>query len=115
MAVACIFCRIARGEAPARVVWSDEHALAFHDLHPQAPTHVLVVPRAHVASLWELADAELAGRLLLGAAEVARACGLERGFRVIANNRDDGGQEVEHLHLHVLGGRRLGPMLARRV
>jgi len=109
----CIFCRIARGDAPARVVLETERVVAFRDHRPLAPTHVLVTPRRHVESLWELTDPELAGDLLLAAAEVARIEGLERGFRVIANTRHDGGQEVAHLHLHVLGGRRLGAMLAR--
>lgn len=89
--------------------------IAFHDIRPLAPVHVLVVPREHVASLWELTDPQLAGELLASAAQVARQLDLERGFRLIANTRDDGGQEVAHLHLHVLGGRSLGPMLARRV
>jgi histidine triad (HIT) family protein len=110
---ACVFCRIAAGRSPARIVLESERVLAFEDHRPQAPVHVLVVPRAHVASLWELDDRDLAGELLAAAAEVARRAGLERGFRVIANARRDGGQEVEHLHLHVLGGRRLGAMLAR--
>jgi histidine triad (HIT) family protein len=109
----CIFCRIASGEAPAKLVLGSEHVLAFRDIRPLAPTHVLVIPRRHVASLWELDDRELAGHLLHACADVARRERLEPGFRVIANNRRDGGQEVEHLHLHVLGGRRLGPMLAR--
>lgn len=108
----CIFCRIAAGSAPARIVLEDEHVVAFHDLHPQAPLHVLVVPRRHITSLWELAERELAGHLLHAAAEVARGAQLERGFRVIANSGRDGGQEVAHLHLHVLGGRRLGRMLS---
>jgi histidine triad (HIT) family protein len=107
----CIFCRIAAGSAPARVVFESPRVLAFEDLHPQAPVHVLVVPREHVDSLWELADAGLAGELLLAAAEVARRKGLARGFRVLTNARRDGGQEVEHLHLHVVGGKRLGRML----
>jgi histidine triad (HIT) family protein len=109
----CIFCRIVAGRAPAERVFESARVLAFPDHRPQAPVHVLVVPREHVASMWELADRELAGELLFAAAEVARLSNLERGFRVIANSRRDGGQEVEHLHLHVLGGRRLGAMLAR--
>jgi histidine triad (HIT) family protein len=109
----CIFCRIASGQAPAELVFEIARVVAFPDHRPQAPVHVLVVPREHVASLWELDDLALAGELLFAAAEVARRSGLERGFRVIANARRDGGQEVEHLHLHVLGGRRLGPMLAK--
>ena len=108
---ACVFCRIAAGELPAERVLEDELVLAFRDVRPQAPVHVLVVPREHVASLWELADERLAGRLLGAAAEVARALGLERGWRLIANTREHGGQEVGHLHLHVIGGRKLGRML----
>jgi histidine triad (HIT) family protein len=111
--MSCIFCRIVSGAAPSKTVYEDEHVVAFADIRPLAPVHVLVVPREHVASLWELESRELAGHLFLAAAEVARRSGLERGFRVIANARGDGGQEVEHLHLHVLGGRRLGPMLQR--
>ncbi len=111
----CIFCRIASGEAQARLVLERPRVLAFHDIRPLAPTHVLVVPREHIASLWELTDPDLAGELLGCAAQVARELALERGFRLIANTRDHGGQEVAHLHLHVLGGRALGPMLARRV
>ena len=110
----CIFCQIVAGAIPSKPVLEDELVLAFPDVRPQAPTHVLVVPKRHVASLWELDDPELAGALLGAAARVAREAGLERGFRVIANTRSDGGQEVEHLHLHVLGGRPLGRMLAAR-
>jgi histidine triad (HIT) family protein len=87
--------------------------LAFRDIRPAAPVHVLVVPKRHVESLWELDDRELAGELLCAAGEVARLERLAAGFRLIANTRHDGGQEVPHLHLHVVGGRRLGPMLAR--
>jgi len=107
----CVFCRIAAGELPSRRLHEDDLVVAFEDIRPQAPVHVLVVPRAHVPSLWELEDERLAGRLLAVAARVARAQGLERGWRLIANTRAHGGQEVEHLHLHVLGGRRLGRML----
>jgi histidine triad (HIT) family protein len=92
-------------------VYEDAHVLAFRDLRPQAPTHVLVVPKRHLDSLHELEDAELAGRLLLAAAAVARSERLEQGWRLIANTREHGGQEVAHLHLHVLGGRPLGRML----
>jgi histidine triad (HIT) family protein len=109
--VSCIFCRIVARDTPASFVLEDPHVVAFRDIRPQAPVHVLVVPRRHVESLWELDDRELAGHLLQAAAEVARIEGLARGFRVIANARGDGGQEVEHLHLHVVGGRRLGRML----
>jgi histidine triad (HIT) family protein len=107
----CLFCKIAAGEIPAERVREDEHTLAFRDIQPQAPVHVLVVPKRHVASMWELDDPELAGQLFCAAAAVAREEGLERGWRMIVNTRADGGQEVDHLHVHVLGGRRLGRML----
>lgn len=109
----CIFCRIVAGEVPCTKALEDERVLAFADIRPQAPTHVLVVPRRHVASLQDLDDPELGGALLAAAARVAREAGLERGWRLIANIGAHGGQEVEHLHLHVLGGRPLGPMLPR--
>jgi histidine triad (HIT) family protein len=108
---ACVFCRIAAGALPAERVLEDDLVLAFRDARPQAPVHVLVVPKAHVASLWELSDERLAGRLLASAAEVARKLGLEHGWRLIANTREHGGQEVHHLHLHIVGGRKLGRML----
>lgn len=108
----CLFCKIAAGEIPSDRVYEDEHVLVFRDIQPQAPTHLLVVPRAHVASLWELEDEKLAGRLLSVAAQVARDAGLDAGWRLIANTRDDGGQEVPHLHLHVLGGRPMGRMVS---
>ena len=107
----CIFCRIVKGELPATRVHEDELCVVIRDIHPQAPVHLLVLPRTHVQSLWELDDEALAGRLLSTAARVARAEGLERGWRLVANTRDHGGQEVAHLHLHVLGGRPLGRML----
>jgi len=106
MSDACLFCRIVGGAIPAALVASNDHAIAFRDLHPQAPSHVLVIPRRHVASLAEAIDAAELGALLLLAAEVARSEGLsETGYRVVSNTGDDGGQTVHHLHLHVLGGR----------
>lgn len=110
--MSCLFCRIARGEIPSDRVFEDDAVVAIRDLRPQAPTHVLVLPRAHVESLWDLEDEALAGRLLSAAAEVARREELDQGWRLIANTRAHGGQEVMHLHLHVLGGRPLGRMLA---
>ena len=107
----CLFCQLATGEIPSERVFEDEHVIAFRDIQPQAPVHLLVIPRVHVDSLWELEDEVLAGRLLAACARVAREAGLERGFRLIANTREEGGQEVGHLHLHVLGGRPLGRML----
>jgi histidine triad (HIT) family protein len=108
VAEACIFCQIASGAVPATVVHETADTLAFRDINPRAPVHVLVIPRRHIASLDELGpdDADLAARLLLAAADVARHERLaERGYRVISNVGAWGGQTVDHLHLHVMGGR----------
>ncbi|MFN5599877.1 histidine triad nucleotide-binding protein [Gemmatimonas sp.] len=103
---ACIFCRIVAGSIPATVVASNEQALAFKDLHPQAPVHVLVIPRRHVASLATADDPAELGAVMALAAQVARDAGLPAsGYRVVTNIGNDGGQTVGHLHLHVLGGR----------
>jgi histidine triad (HIT) family protein len=104
----CIFCRIASGEIPANVVYEDEHVVAFRDLNPQAPTHVLVVPRRHIATLNDVSeeDAALIGRMYLAAKAVAAADGVaERGYRTVFNCNAEAGQSVFHLHLHLLGGR----------
>jgi histidine triad (HIT) family protein len=106
----CIFCKIAAGEIPAGKVYEDERAVAFSDINPQAPTHALVIPRAHIASLNEAeeSDAALLGHLLLVAARVAREAGhADKGFRTVINTNADAGQTVFHVHVHVLGGRRL--------
>jgi histidine triad (HIT) family protein len=106
----CIFCKIAKGEIPSDRVLEDEHLIAFRDIQPAAPVHVLIIPRRHVASVGALAaeDADLAGRLLVAAGEVARREGIaESGFRVVTNTGVHGSQSVDHLHLHVLGGRQL--------
>ena len=114
--MSCVFCRIVQGEIPATFVHQDDAVVAFRDVQPVAPVHLLVVPRRHVSSLLEFApgdgaaDPALSGRLLEVAARVARAEGLDapgRGFRVVANTGPEGGQSVDHLHLHVLGGRSL--------
>ena len=108
MADGCLFCRIVRGEIPAKLVAETEHCVAFRDINPQAPTHVLIIPREHVASLDEATDAALVGRLALFAAEIARREGIAaRGYRTVFNTNADAGQTVFHLHLHLLGGRRL--------
>lgn len=107
----CLFCRIASGDIPAKVAYQDEHVVAFHDIHPQAPVHLLVIPREHVASLSELEDrhAEMAGRLMVSVPRVATSVGgLDDGFRLIVNNGAAAGQTVPHLHLHILGGRAMG-------
>jgi len=109
MADQCLFCRIVRREIPARIVHETDDTLAFADVNPQAPTHVLVIPKAHVPSLNEASDAAQIGRLAIVAAEIARAEGLaERGYRTVINTNADAGQTVFHVHLHLLGGRRLG-------
>ena len=107
----CIFCRIVDGEIPAQLAHQDELAVAFHDIAPQAPVHVLVVPRRHVADVIEAESATpgLAAHLLSVAAELAPRLGVAAsGFRLVFNTGDDGGQSVHHLHLHLLGGRELG-------
>jgi histidine triad (HIT) family protein len=104
----CIFCKMASGEIRPDVVYEDDQVLAFRDLNPQAPTHVLVIPRRHIGTLNELepADAELTGRLFLAARQVAEAEGIaERGYRTVINCNAEAGQSVFHVHLHVLGGR----------
>ena len=102
----CIFCRIVRGELPVSWIAENDHAIAFRDINPQAPVHVLVVPRRHVASLAEADDALEVGAVALLAAEVARTEGIDRsGYRTVMNSGADGGQTVHHLHLHLLGGR----------
>ena len=106
----CLFCRIVAGEVPATVVAETDRTLAFRDLSPQAPTHVLVVPRAHHADAGACADADpsLLADVMAAAVAVARQEGLEAGYRLVTNTGDEGGQSVHHLHVHVLGGRPLG-------
>ena len=106
----CIFCKIVAGGIPAEKVYEDDGAVAFRDINPQAPVHVLVIPRAHIASLDDAADTDEAklGRLMLAAARVARQEGLtEGGYRTVVNTGAGAGQSVFHIHLHVLGGRAL--------
>ena len=108
MADSCLFCRIVSGEIPATIVHQNEHAIAFRDIDPKAPTHVLVIPREHVSSLDEARDAKVLGEVLLAAAEVARAEGLvEQGYRTVINTGANAGQTVFHIHAHLLGGRKL--------
>jgi histidine triad (HIT) family protein len=105
----CLFCRIAAGEIPATKVHEDDEVVAIRDINPQAPTHVLVLPVRHVASAADLteADGPLLGRLFAVAARLARDEGLDGGWRLVTNVGGDGGQSVDHLHLHLLGGRQL--------
>lgn len=105
-----VFAKILRGEIPARIVHEDDQCLAFHDVAPQAPVHVLVIPRREIESLAavEPDDAGLLGHLLVVATRLARELGLADGYRLVVNCGHDGGQSVDHLHVHLLGGRRLG-------
>jgi histidine triad (HIT) family protein len=106
----CLFCRIAAGEIPAKVLYSDADVIAFQDINPQAPLHALVIPRKHIATINDLQpeDAALVGKLFLAAKQVAKEAGYaEDGYRVVMNCGLDAGQTVFHIHLHVLAGRAL--------
>ena len=105
----CLFCRIIRGEIPSKKVFEDEHVFAFDDIDPKAPTHVLIVPKKHLAGLKEAqaGDAEAIGRCHLAAAQIARQRGIEQGYRTVLNVGPGAGQSVFHLHVHLLGGRTL--------
>lgn len=106
----CLFCKIASGEMAAKVVMQDDDVIAFHDIHPQAPTHILVIPRRHVTSLAHATeqDEALLGKLMLAVRRVAEDAGLvQSGYRVVLNTGAGAGQSVFHMHVHVLGGRRM--------
>ena len=105
-----IFAKIIRGEVPARIIHDDDRCLAFHDVAPQAPVHVLVIPKQPIPSLAaaSAADTGLLGHLVVVATELARTLGLAKGYRLVVNCGPDGGQSVDHLHVHLLGGRPLG-------
>lgn len=104
----CLFCRIVRKEIPASIVAENGHCVAFRDINPQAPTHILVIPRQHVASLNDAKDPAVIGQMHQLAVQIAKAEGLsERGYRTVINTNADAGQTVFHIHLHLLGGRHL--------
>ncbi len=106
----CLFCRIANRERPGKMVYEDEQSVAFEDINPKAPVHILIVPRQHLATILDATqtDDRLLGHLLLVANRIAKQVGIaERGFRLVINCNSDGGQAVFHLHLHLLGGRPL--------
>ncbi|MCW3097460.1 MAG: hypothetical protein JWL77_3078 [Chthonomonadaceae bacterium] len=106
MAENCIFCKLASRQIPVEPVYEDEEFLAFHDMHPQAPVHVLVIPKAHFATLMDVTDTELMGRAIEAVKKTAQALGLaDEGFRIVVNTGENGGQTVAHLHFHLLGGR----------
>lgn len=111
----CIFCKIIKREIPSTIVYEDEDVLAFRDIHPVTPVHVLVIPKKHIRSLVELTeeDEAIVGKIYTVINKIAKQEGiLEKGFRVIVNCGEDGGQEVEHLHFHILGGTKLGTKIA---
>ncbi|MGA2832151.1 MAG: histidine triad nucleotide-binding protein [Terracidiphilus sp.] len=107
--MSCLFCKIIDGTIPSKAVYEDELCYAFADIHPQAPVHVLVAPREHIASVDDIdkSDGLLLGHLLWAASEIAREKGLAKGYRLVVNAGEDGGQTVDHLHVHLLGGRSL--------
>jgi histidine triad (HIT) family protein len=106
----CLFCKIVAGEIPSSIVYQDKHVVAFRDINPQAPQHVLIIPKSHIPSMDDLTskDAELLTHIFIAAQDVAHQLGLEQGYRFITNVGPDGGQSVAHLHFHLLGGRKLG-------
>ncbi len=106
----CIFCQIAAGKIPSEIIYQDEELIAFRDINPQAPTHLLIIPRKHIPSIAQLSQAELPlmGRMVTVANKLAQAVGItETGYRLVLNYGEWGGQVVPHLHMHLLGGRRL--------
>lgn len=112
----CIFCKIVRGEIPSRKAYEDDAVLAFHDIHPKAPVHLLLIPKSHIPSMYDATeeDAPALGRIMAMAGRLAKEQGATDGFRAIVNTGRVGRQEVMHVHVHVIGGpEELGPMLAR--
>ena len=102
----CLFCQIARGEIPAKMVVNSKEIMAFRDINPQAPTHILIAPKKHVASLDDMTDLNLLGQMMSMAAALARQEGIAKsGYRTVINTGKEGGQSVDHLHIHLLGGR----------
>ncbi len=111
----CVFCKIARGEIPCRKVYEDDEVFAFHDIHPVAPVHFMLIPKQHIVSLLEAEASRqaLLGKMLLLAPQLARGQGLDDGFRTVINSGKGGGQEVFHLHIHIIGGGNIPPMVRR--
>ena len=105
----CLFCRIAAGEIPSQCVYDQDGVFAFRDIAPQAPVHILVIPREHIGSVSEITEdnAAVVSRCLMAIGKIAAAEGLKNGYRVISNVGEDAGQSVKHLHFHILGGRRM--------
>ncbi|MBQ3417506.1 MAG: histidine triad nucleotide-binding protein [Ruminococcus sp.] len=110
----CVFCKIAAGEIPSKKVYEDEKILAFYDLAPQAPVHVLIIPKEHICCADELNkdNSAVVGYIFSKLPEITKSLGLENGYRVVNNCKEDGGQSVFHLHFHLLGGKKLGLQMA---
>lgn len=106
----CIFCQIVKKQAPAKIIYEDDEVLAFHDINPQAPIHILIVPKKHIPNLLALSpkDTSLIGKIYLAAVKIAKEKKLQEGFRIVTNSGKLAGQTVYHLHFHFLAGRRLG-------
>ena len=111
----CIFCKIVSGDIPSNKVYEDDKVLAFHDIAPQMPVHIIVIPKVHIESALEVNEenSEVIGHIFSVIAKVAKEAGLENGFRVINNCGEDGGQTVKHIHFHILGGEKLGEKLVK--
>ena len=112
----CIFCKIEKGEIPADIIYQNERVLAFRDIAPAAPVHILIIPKKHIESISniDVSDVELVGTLILAAANIAKELGIsDTGYRLIFNTGPDSGQMVGHIHLHLLGGKDLGPMVKK--
>jgi len=102
----CIFCKIAKEEIKSKKVYSDENFFAFHDINPQAPVHILIIPKKHISKLSDTNDKNILGEMLILANKIAKESGIsETGYRIVINTNKDAGQSVDHLHLHLLGGR----------
>lgn len=106
----CVFCKIAAGEIPAKKAYEDDVCLAFYDLEPQAPVHVLLIPKQHIGSVSEITseNSAVVAHIFEAASRLAKELGLEKGYRIVTNCGEDGGQSVPHLHFHLLGGRAMG-------
>ncbi|WP_457567866.1 histidine triad nucleotide-binding protein [Desulfurobacterium sp.] len=112
----CIFCKIVNGEIPAKIVYEDEKVMAFHDINPQAPVHILIIPKEHIPTINDLEEKhkELIGHIFLVAKNIAKEMGFdEKGYRVLVNCNRDGGQEIYHVHFHLFAGKPLGPMICK--
>ena len=111
----CLFCKIVRGEIPCRKVYEDDEFFAFHDINPVAPVHFMLIPKLHLESLAQVEEshADMLGKMLLLAPKLAQAQGLDNGFRTVINTGKGGGQEVFHLHIHIIGGGNIPPMVRR--